>query len=104
MQITLASGAKLTLNADGTFTYKPNNAFDATPTPGSGASNQPGADSFNYTLSGGSTATVSVTINGLDSNDLLLGTAGADTAGRGHRQRPSRRACRRRPHVRRDGR
>ena len=78
MQITLASGAKLTLNADGTFDYDPNGVFDATPTPGSGASNQPAGDTFNYTA-GGTTVTVSVTVNGLDSNDLLLGTAGADT-------------------------
>ena len=77
-QITLASDALLTLNANGTFDYDPNGAFDFTPTPGSGASNTPSHDSFTYTLAGGSTTTVSVTIGGLDTNDLLYGTAGAD--------------------------
>jgi VCBS repeat-containing protein len=78
-QITLASGAHLTLNADGTFSYDPNHAFDATPAAGSGASNTTAPDSFSYTLAGGGTATVSITINGVDSNDVLLGTAGADS-------------------------
>jgi VCBS repeat-containing protein len=78
VQITLASGAHLTLNADGTFSYDPNNAFNATPTLASGAANTPAPDSFTYTLAGGGTATVSVTVNGIDSNDLLLGTAASD--------------------------
>jgi VCBS repeat-containing protein len=77
-QIMLTSGALLTLNANGTFAYDPNHAFDATPAAGSGASNTPAHDSFTYTLTGGNTATVTVTIGGLDSNDVLLGTAGAD--------------------------
>jgi VCBS repeat-containing protein len=68
----------LTVHSDGTFAYDPNHAFDATPTAGSGASNTPAHDSFTYTLTGGGTATVSIAIDGLDSNDLLLGTAGAD--------------------------
>ena len=37
--ITLPSGALLTVNADGTFSYNPNHMFDYLPTPGSGASN-----------------------------------------------------------------
>jgi ELWxxDGT repeat protein/VCBS repeat-containing protein len=77
--ITLASGALLTLNADGTFSYNPNHAFDATPAAGSGASNTQAHDSFTYTLTGGSTATVNIAINGVDSNDTLLGTSGNDT-------------------------
>ena len=76
--VTLASGALLTLNADGTFSYDPNHRFDTTPAPGSGASNAPAHDSFSYTLSGGGSATVSVTIAGLDGNDVLLGTSGSD--------------------------
>ncbi|GIT86743.1 S-layer family protein [Roseobacter sp. OBYS 0001] len=56
-QITLASGALLTLNADGTFDYDPNGAF------GTG-----GTDSFDYTLSDGrggtDTASVTISING----------------------------------------
>ena len=77
-QITLASGALLTVNANGTFNYNPNGAFLPTPTPGSGASNTPGHDSFTYTLSGGNTVTVAITLTGLDTDDLLLGTAGID--------------------------
>ena len=37
-QFALPSGALLTLNADGTFSYDPNHLFDYLPTPGSGAS------------------------------------------------------------------
>jgi Ca2+-binding RTX toxin-like protein len=76
--ITLASGASLTVNANGTFNYNPGTAFLPTPTAGSGASNTPGHDSFTYTLAGGNTVTVSITLTGLDTNDLLLGTAGTD--------------------------
>ena len=77
-QLTLASGALLTLNADGSFAYNPNHAFDATPAAGSGASNTPAHDSFTYTLMGGNTTTVTVTVAGLDFDDLLLGTPGHD--------------------------
>ena len=77
-QIALASGALLTLNANGNFSYDPNHAFDATPAAGSGATNTPAHDSFTYTLAGGGTATVSVTIAGVDSNDRLIDTSGND--------------------------
>ena len=78
--ITLASGALLTMNADGTFDYDPNGKFTDLPGPTSGASNLTATDSFSYTLAGGGTATVTVTVSGLDSdNDVLEGTAGADT-------------------------
>jgi Ca2+-binding RTX toxin-like protein len=76
--VTLASGAIVTLNGNGTLTYNPNHAFDPTPAAGSGASNAPAHDSFSYALTGGATTTVTVTINGIDTADLLLGTAGAD--------------------------
>jgi VCBS repeat-containing protein len=78
-QITLGSGALLTLNANGTFNYDPNHAFDATPAAGSGAANTPAHDSFTYTLAGGGTTTVSITVNGLDTNDSLHGSAGPNT-------------------------
>ena len=78
-QITLASGALLTLNADGAFSYIPNGAFNWTPTLGSGASNTPASDSFTYTVAGGNTVTVTIAITGLDTNDTLLGTDGDDT-------------------------
>ncbi|MGO4128344.1 beta strand repeat-containing protein [Inquilinus sp. YAF38] len=79
VMITLASGAHLTLNAGGTFVYDPNHAFDALPAAGSGAANLSATDSFTYTLAGGGTATVTVTVSGIDSNDTLVGTAGNDT-------------------------
>ncbi|MGO4838735.1 calcium-binding protein, partial [Rhizobiaceae sp. 2RAB30] len=46
----------------------------------SGATNPTGTDSFTYTLVGGDTATVTVTVAGLDSNgDVLLGDSGNNT-------------------------
>ena len=77
-QIVLASGALLTVNANGTFNYDPNGAFLPTPTAGSGASNTPAHDSFTYTLAGGNTVTVTITLTGLDTDDVLFGTAGVD--------------------------
>ena len=79
VEIILVSGALLTLNSDGTFTYDPNGAFDYIPGAASGASNLTDTDSFTYQLNGDSTATVTITLSGLDSEDLLIGTAGADT-------------------------
>jgi VCBS repeat-containing protein len=78
-QLTLPSGALLTLNADGTFSYDPNHRFDYLPTPGSGASNLTVTDTITYTTTGGDTATVTVTVSGVDSNDILLDSAGIDT-------------------------
>ncbi len=67
-QITLASGALLTLNADGTFDYDPNGAFE---TLGVGEND---TDSFTYTVSdgqgGSDTATVTVTINGANDTPI----------------------------------
>ena len=77
--ILLASGALLTVNEDGSYSYNPNGRYDALAAPGSGASNTSATDSFTYTLEGGETATVTVTITGVDSDDLLMGTASDDT-------------------------
>ena len=77
--IILRSGSRLTVNADGSFVYEPGPAFDSLPSADSGASNAAATDVFTYTLAGGSSATVTITIRGADSNDRLLGTAGADT-------------------------
>jgi len=67
MQITLASGALLTLNANGAFIYDPNGQFESLAL---GASD---TDSFTYRLAddggGEDTATVTITING--ANDGL---------------------------------
>jgi len=63
-QITLASGALLTVNANGTFSYDPNGQFE---TLGAGATD---TDSFTYTISdgfgGADTATATVTITGVN--------------------------------------
>ncbi|MCH8044807.1 MAG: cadherin domain-containing protein [Planctomycetes bacterium] len=60
--VTLASGSLVTVNADGSFTYDPNGAFESL------AVDQTATDSFPYTASDGDggtdTATVTVTITG----------------------------------------
>ncbi|MBV8685614.1 MAG: tandem-95 repeat protein [Alphaproteobacteria bacterium] len=73
--ITLASGAHLTVHANGTYTYDPNHAFDTLAPAGSGAVNTSANDSFTYMLSNGTTtANVTVTVNGVQSpQDLLYG-------------------------------
>ncbi|ACC80158.1 beta strand repeat-containing protein [Nostoc punctiforme] len=61
--ITLSSGALITLNADGSFTYDPNAKFDSL------VIGESGTDSFIYTASNGSltnTASVNLTINGVN--------------------------------------
>ena len=77
--ITLPSGALLTVNADGTFSYNPNHMFDYLPTPGSGASNLTVTDTFSYAITGGDTATATVTVSGVDTNDTLLDSPGNDS-------------------------
>jgi len=82
-QIALASGALLTVNADGTYTYDPNHAFDYLAASSSGASDTSATDTFTYTVDGGSQVTVTITVNGVDSNDTLIGTTGNDTINAG---------------------
>ena len=77
--ITLPSGALLTVNADGTFSYNPNHLFDYLPTPGSGASNLTVTDTFSYAITGGDTATATVTVSGVDTDDTLLDSPGNDS-------------------------
>ncbi|TMJ10948.1 MAG: calcium-binding protein, partial [Alphaproteobacteria bacterium] len=78
-QITLASGALLTVNANGTFTYNPNHAFDSLVPAGTGAANTHGSDSFTYQLAGGTGATVTIGIDGVWSdNDRYVGTSALD--------------------------
>ena len=79
---TLASGALLTVNADGTFAYDPNHAFDNLhlADAGSGAANTSTTDTFTYTLTGGGSATATVTIDGVDTAGTIYeGTGGDDT-------------------------
>ncbi|PNW44532.1 UNVERIFIED_CONTAM: hypothetical protein BEN50_12760 [Euhalothece sp. KZN 001] len=62
-ELTLASGALLTLNADGSFEYDPNNAFDNL------AEGETTTDRFSYTVSDGNdgtdTANVAIDITGV---------------------------------------
>ncbi len=81
-QFTLPSGALLTVNADGTFAYDPNHAFDSLhlAAPGSGAANTSTTDTFTYTLTGGGTATATITVNGVNNaNTIYEGSGGNDT-------------------------
>ncbi len=72
--VLVASGARVTLNADGTLRYDPNGKFDHL---NGGATGQ---DSFTYSLAGGNTATVNITLTGnstppvIDLNGGLAGT------------------------------
>ena len=53
--------------------------FDYLPTPGSGASNLTITDTFSYAITGGDTATVTVTVSGVDTNDILYDSPVDDT-------------------------
>lgn len=96
--ILLASGAQVSLAVDGTILYDTNGAYDWLAPAISGATNTSAEDQFTYTLAGGSTTTVNLTITGessqgdfligdenanaitaIDSDQTLLGMAGADT-------------------------
>jgi|EndMetStandDraft_5_1072996.scaffolds.fasta_scaffold05592_1 Ca2+-binding RTX toxin-like protein len=79
--IDLASGAIVTLNADGTVAYNPDDAFPAL------AAGVDAVDSFTYTVSDSSgatdTATVFVTVTGVDGGgggDECTGIVGTDRA------------------------
>ena len=78
-QITLASGALLTLNADGSYDYDPNGQFE---TLGVG---QTDTDSFSYTLSDGQggtdTATVTITITGTNDGPQAVADTGTTAEG-----------------------
>ena len=78
-QVTLASGALLTIRTDGTFDYDPNGAFDSLDT------DETGTDSFTYTLSDGTaadtdTASVTITISG-DNDVPIIDLNGPDLEG-----------------------
>ncbi|GGE87017.1 hypothetical protein GCM10011317_50150 [Niveispirillum cyanobacteriorum] len=66
--ITLASGAKLTVNADGSYSYDPNGVY------GRLNNGQTGTDSFTYTVTDkaglSSTGTVNLTITGLNNEPV----------------------------------
>ena len=69
----LASGALVTVNANGIFTYDPNGALERYPI------GKTIDELFEYTVTGGGTATVQVTVTALDNDDLFEGTEGNDS-------------------------
>jgi VCBS repeat-containing protein len=78
--ITLASGAILWVNPDGTFNYDQNGMFTHLADRNSGASNTSAVDGFTYKLADGTTASVRITIHGdYSQGDTLIGTSSADT-------------------------
>jgi Bacterial cadherin-like domain/RTX calcium-binding nonapeptide repeat (4 copies) len=84
VSLTLASGAKLIVNADGTYRYDPNGRFTTLTDTTSGAVNISAVgDTFQYTLANGNSATVTVIVNGVAGpGDWLKGDA-ADNIIRG---------------------
>lgn len=90
--ITLDSGARLTVQANGNFRYDPRGAFELVPanatmdTPSgpvdvpSGAANPTSAtDSFTYAIDGGDEATVTITVAGeAEPDEVYYGTDGDD--------------------------
>ena len=78
--IVLASGAIVTLEADGTLTYDPNGKFGSliAAGAGTGAVNTAATESFTYTLADGGMATVTVTVNGVPTMDDQLAGDGAN--------------------------
>jgi hypothetical protein len=80
---TTPAGARLTVNADGTFSYVTGGLFTALGAPGSGAANTAIVETFTYTLATGQSAVLTLTVTGVDGDDRLLGTIGADTINAG---------------------
>jgi len=77
-QITLASGALLTVNPNGTLAYDPNGQFESL------AVGQNAIDTFTYTVSDGNggtdTATVTITITGVNDAPVITSDGGGATA------------------------
>ena len=77
--ITLPSGALLTMNANGTYVYDPNGAFDGV------AEGATTVDSFSYTVTdgqgGNDTATVSITVTGVATTPTVVDLDGNDSSG-----------------------
>src|SRR5690606_7114139 len=69
-QIVLDSGALLPVNADGTFSYDPNGAFDFL------TAGQTATDGFRYRISDGNggfdSATVTVTVHGINTDPVVI--------------------------------
>jgi VCBS repeat-containing protein len=67
-----SGGPLLKVNAQNSFDYDPNGKFEYLP---AGATL---VDTFSYELNADSTATVTITITGVDNDDLFVGTASED--------------------------
>jgi VCBS repeat-containing protein len=74
-EITLTSGALLTLNSDGSYSYNPNGQFASL------GVNQTATDSFTYTISDEkgetSSATATITVTGVNNQAVITGIAEA---------------------------
>ena len=77
--MNLGAGETITIQADGSFVFHPNGLFEDAPAPGSGAS--PHTYGFFYSLVGASGGHIlnSITIEGIDNDDVLNGTIENDT-------------------------
>jgi VCBS repeat-containing protein len=89
LTVTLGSGAKLLVNADGSYIYDPDGQFSTLTDGSSGAVNIFAEDTFEYTLTDGNTATVTVIVQGVagpgdwlmgdpNHDEVITGTAAAD--------------------------
>jgi hypothetical protein len=79
-EIVLPSGAKLVVNANGTYSYNPNGKFDKLTDSSSGAVNTSATETFSYTVTGGDTATVTVRVDGVAGpGDWLMGNSADNT-------------------------
>lgn len=86
--ITLESGAKLTVQADGSYSYDPNGRFDSLTDGTSGAVNTYFVETFDYTLTNGNSATATVIVQGVagpgdqlmgdGTDNIITGTGGPD--------------------------
>ncbi len=77
--VDLAGGGKVTLNADGSFSFDPDGDFDDLGAVGSATSRQV---SFTYTISGGDIATVTITVTGVESEgDRIVGSSADESLG-----------------------
>ena len=86
--VTLDSGAKLTVNSDGSYTYDPDGRLNWLTDSTSGAVNTFLVETFQYTLTNGDTVTATVIVQGVagpgdwlmgdETDNVITGTGGPD--------------------------
>ncbi|WGM37606.1 FG-GAP-like repeat-containing protein [Caulobacter sp. NIBR1757] len=76
-------GTRLTINYDGSYLLEPGSEARNLGAPGSGATNTSLSFTLAYVLATGETGGGTLTINGVDDKDSLLGTAGDDAINAG---------------------